>query len=134
MDQTPTINKILTEARIIAVVGFSSVPQKAGYYVPAYLQQQGYRVIPVNPNLSKGLGEPAYAALADVPEPIDLVLIFQRSENVPPFVEQAIECGAKAVWMQLGIANEAAAERARAAGLDVVQDACMLVEHRHWKR
>ena len=74
------------------------------------------------------------AALADVPEPIDLVLIFQRSENVPPFVEQAIECGAKAVWMQLGIANEAAAERARAAGLDVVEDACMLVEHRHWKR
>ncbi len=134
MDQTPTINKILTEARIVAVVGFSSVPQKAGYYVPAYLQQQGYRVIPVNPNLSKGLGEPAYAALADVPEPIDLVLIFQRSENVPPFVEQAIECGAKAVWMQLGIANEAAAERARAVGLDVVEDACMLVEHRHWKR
>ena len=131
MDQTPTINKILTEARIIAVVGFSSVPQKAGYYVPAYLQQQGYRVIPVTPNLSEGLGEPAYAALADVPEPIDLVLIFQRSENVPPFVEQAIECGAKAVWMQLGIANEAAAERARAAGLLVVMDRCMMVEHKH---
>ncbi len=134
MNQTATIDKILAEAKTIAVVGFSSMPRKAGYYVPAYLQQQGYRIIPVNPNLSEGLGEPAYATLADVPEPIDLALIFQRSENVPPFVDQAIECGAKAVWMQLGIANEAAAERARAAGLDVVQDACMLVEHRHWKR
>ena len=134
MDQDTSINKILAEAKTIAVVGFSSVPHKAGYYVPAYLQKQGYRVIPVNPNLSAGLGEPAYVTLADVPEPIDLALIFQRSENVPPFVEQAIECGAKAVWLQLGIANAAAAERARAAGLDVVQDACMLVEHRHWHR
>ena len=134
MDQDKTIDKILAEAKTIAVVGFSSAPQKAGYYVPAYLKKAGYRIIPVNPNLSEGLGEPAYAALADVPEPIDLALIFQRSENVPPFVDQAIACGAKAVWMQLGIANEAAAERARAAGLDVVQDACMLVEHRHWKR
>ncbi len=134
MDQDTSINKILAEAKTIAVVGFSSAPQKAGYYVPAYLQGQGYRIIPVNPNLSEGLGEPAYATLADVPEAIDLVLLFQRSENVPPFVEQAIECGAKAVWLQLGIANAAAAERARAAGLDVVQDACMLVEHRHWHR
>ena len=134
MDQDKTIDKILAEAKTIAVVGFSSAPQKAGYYVPAYLKKAGYRIIPVNPNLSEGLGEPAYAALADVPEPIDLALIFQRSKNVPPFVDQAIACGAKAVWMQLGIANEAAAERARAAGLDVVQDACMLVEHRHWKR
>ena len=134
MDQDTSINKILAEAKTIAVVGFSSAPQKAGYYVPAYLQKQGYRIIPVNPNLSEGLGEPAYPTLAGVPEPIDLVLVFQRSENVPPFVEQAIACGAKAVWMQLGIANEAAAGRARAAGLDVVQDACMLVEHRLWKR
>ena len=69
-----------------------------------------------------------------MPEPIDLVLLFQRSENVPPFVDQAITCGARAVWMQLGIANEAAAEQARAAGLDVVEDACMLVEHRRWQR
>ncbi len=134
MDQSATIDKILAEAKTIAVVGFSSVPHKAGYYVSAYLQKAGYRIIPVNPNLSEGLGEPAYATLADVPEPIDLALIFQRSENVPPFVDQAIDCGAKAVWLQLGIAHEGAAERARAAGLDVVQDACMLVEHRHWKR
>ncbi|HOU40875.1 MAG TPA: CoA-binding protein [Promineifilum sp.] len=131
MNQDNAIRKILTEARTIAVVGFSSNPAKAGYYVPAYLQQHGYRVIPVNPNLSEGLGETAYPALADVLESIDLVLIFQRSENVPPFVDQAIAVGAKAVWLQLGIAHDAAAAKARAAGLDVVQDACMLVEHRH---
>jgi len=132
MNQDNAIRKILTEARTIAVVGFSSNPAKAGYYVPAYLQQHGYRVIPVNPNLSEGLGEPAYPTLAGVPEPIDLVLVFQRSENVPPFVDEAIAVGARAVWLQLGIAHEAAAEKARAAGLDVVQDACMLVEHRRW--
>ncbi len=129
MNQDRAIRKILAEAKTIAVVGFSSNRAKAGYYVPAYLQKQGYRIIPVNPNLSEGLGEPAYPALAEVPEPIDLVLVFQRSENVPPFVDEAIAVGARAVWLQLGIAHEAAAEKARAAGLDVVQDACMLVEH-----
>ncbi len=129
MNQDSAIRKILSEAKTIAVVGFSSNRAKAGYYVPAYLQKQGYRIIPVNPNLSEGLGEPAYPTLAEVPEPIDLVLVFQRSENVPPFVDEAIAVGARAVWLQLGIAHEAAAEKARAAGLDVVQDACMLVEH-----
>ena len=129
MNQDSAIHKILAEAKTIAVVGFSSNRAKAGYYVPAYLQKQGYRIIPVNPNLSEGLGEPAYPTLAEVPEPIDLVLVFQRSENVPPFVDEAIAVGARAVWLQLGIAHEAAAEKARTAGLDVVQDACMLVEH-----
>ncbi len=129
MNQDSAIRKILAEAQTIAVVGFSSNRSKAGYYVPAYLQKQGYRIIPVNPNLSEGLGEPAYPTLASVPEPIDLVLVFQRSENVPPFVDEAIAVGARAVWLQLGIAHEAAAEKARAAGLEVVQDACMLVEH-----
>ncbi len=133
MNEYATIDKILAETQSIAVVGFSSNPAKAGYYVPAYLKQQGYRIFPVNPNLTDGLGEPAYASLADVPGPVDLVLIFQRSENVPPFVDQAIASGAKAVWMQLGIANDEAAAKATAAGLDVVQDACMLVEHKHWK-
>lgn len=134
MNEYATIDKILAETQSIAVVGFSSNPAKAGYYVPAYLKQQGYRIFPVNPNLTDGLGEPAYASLADVPGPVDLVLIFQRSENVPPFVDQAIASGAKAVWMQLGIANDEAAAKATAAGLDVVQDACMLVEHKHWKQ
>lgn len=126
------MEKIMAEAKTIAVVGFSSKPARAGYYVPAYLKEQGYRIIPVNPNLTEGLGETAVPTLNDITEPVDLVLLFQRSENVPPFVDQAIEIGAKAVWMQLGIANQAAAEKAKAAGLDVVQDACMLVEHRRW--
>lgn len=135
MSEQETIAKILREARTIAVVGFSSNPAKAGYYVPAYLKRQGYTIHAVNPNVSAGLdGDPSYASLADVPAPIDLALIFQRSENVPPFVDQAIEVGARAVWMQLGIANEAAASKAEAAGLDVVQDACMLVEHKNWRR
>ena len=129
---TQPIDKILKETKTIAVVGFSSKPTKAGYYVPAYLKDQGYRIIPVNPNLSEGLGETAVSTLDDISEPVDLVLLFQRSENVPPFVDQAIEMGARAVWMQLGIAHEAAAAKARAAGLDVVQDACMLVEHKRW--
>lgn len=127
------MEKIMAEAKTIAVVGFSSKPTKAGYYVPAYLQEQGYRIIPVNPNLDEGLGETAVPNLTTIAEPVDLVLIFQRSENVPPFVEEAIEIGAKAVWMQLGIAHETAAAQARAAGLDVVQNACMLVEHRRWR-
>lgn len=135
MNQEPTINKILSTAHTIAVVGMSDKSYRAGYYVPAYLQTQGYRIFPVNPFLDAPLlGEQPYADLSQIPEPVDLVLIFQRSENVPPFVDQAIAIGAKAVWMQLGIANDEAAEKARVAGLDVVTDACMLVEHKHWKR
>ena len=129
---TQPMEKIMSEAKTIAVVGFSSKPTKAGYYVPAYLQERGYRIIPVNPNLSEGLGETAVPSLTAISEPVDLVLIFQRSENVPPFVDEAIEIGAKAIWMQLGIANETAAAKARAAGLDVVQNACLMVEHRRW--
>lgn len=124
------IPTILAETRTIAVVGFSSRPSRAGYYVPEYLQTQGYTIIPVNPNLSAGLGQPAYPDLASIPQPVDLVLIFRRSEEAPPVVEEAIAIGAKAVWMQSGIVNEAAAARAREAGLLVVMDACMLVEHR----
>jgi uncharacterized protein len=125
-----TIDEILRQTNSIAVVGFSRRESRAGYYVPAYLQRQGYRIIPVNPAVEEGLGERAYASLDDLPAPPDLVLLFQRSENVPPFVDQAIAIGAKAVWMQSGIANAAAAQKAREAGLDVVQDRCMMVEHR----
>lgn len=128
--QEQTISRIIKEVKTIAVVGLSSRRHRAGYYVPAYLQQQGYRIVPVNPNLAQSLGEKAYPDLGDIPFPVDLVLLFQRSEKVPPFIEQSIQIGARAVWMQLGIVHEAAAERARAAGLDVVQDACMLVEHK----
>lgn len=129
---TKIMKKIMKNTQTIAVVGLSSRPTRAGYYVPAYLQQNGYRIIPVNPSIADALGEKAYAHLSDIPEPIDLVLIFQRSENVPPFVDEAIQIGAKAVWMQLGIAHPVAAANAEAAGLDVVQNACMMVEHRAW--
>ncbi|GAB4264098.1 MAG: CoA-binding protein [Candidatus Promineifilaceae bacterium] len=129
-----SVEKILKETRTIAVVGFSSKPVKAGYYVPAYLQEQGYRIVPVNPFLQEGLGEKVYPSVTAVPDPVDLVLIFQRSENVPPFVDEAIAVGAKAVWMQLGIAHDEAAARARAAGLDVVMDRCMLVEQKRWRQ
>ncbi len=125
-----TIQHILDTAHTIAVVGFSSKSDRAGYYVPAYLQQQGYRITPVNPALQEGLGQTAYPDLAAIPEPVDLVLLFRRSEDVPPFVEQAIQIGAKAVWMQSGIVNLQAAQAARQAGLAVVMDACMMVEHR----
>ncbi len=125
-----TIKRLLGQTRTIAVVGMSSRPTRAGYYVPAYLQTAGYRIIPVNPALDSALGEKAYPDLAAVPEPIDLVLLFRRPEDVPPHVAEAIAVGAKAIWMQSGIVNEEAAATARAAGLDVVMDRCMMVEHR----
>lgn len=133
MSAEDTMVKVMTECNTIAVVGFSSKESRAGYYVPAYLVGQGYQIIPVNPNLTEGLGAKAYPDLQSIPEPVDLVLLFQRSENVGPFVDDAIDIGAKAIWMQLGIVNEAAAEKAEAAGLDVVMDACMMVEHRAWR-
>jgi hypothetical protein len=134
MNDPNLIQKILSETKTIAVVGFSSKPQKAGYYVPAYLQRQGFKIFPVNPRLTAPvLGEMPYASLADLPAPVDLVLIFQRSENVPPFVDAAIDLGAKAVWMQSGIYNERAAENALEAAIDVVMDACMMVEDRKYR-
>jgi len=129
----PVINRILSTCKTIAVVGLSSQPDKAGYYVPQYLQSQGYQIIPVNPTLEQALGEKSYADLLAVPQPVDLVLIFRRSESVPPFIDQAIQIGAKAVWTQLGIVNFEAAQKAEDAGLDVVMDACMMVEHRRRK-
>jgi hypothetical protein len=131
-NQEETIDHILAKTNVIAVVGLSRRKTRAGYYVPAYLQDKGYRIIPVNPYLDEALGEKAYPDLGSIPEPVDLVLIFQRSEKIPPFVAEAINIQAMAVWMQLGIYHQGAAEKAREAGLDVVMNACMLVEHRHW--
>jgi predicted CoA-binding protein len=131
-NQSDTIKRLLANTKSIAVVGLSSRPERAGYYVPAYLQEQGYRIIPVNPYLVESLEEKAYPDLYSLPGPVDLVLIFRRSEDVPPVADAAIKIGAKAAWMQLGIINQLAAERLRAAGLDVVMDACMLVEHRRF--
>ena len=134
MEPDKTIQQILENSRTIAVVGLSSRPERAGYYVPAYLQSQGYRIIPVNPNLDQALGEKAYPDLQSVPEPVDLVLLFRRSEEVLPFARQAVQIGAKALWMQTGILNAEAAQIARQAGLEVVMDRCMMVEHRRRMR
>jgi len=123
------IQGILAASKIIAVVGLSDRPDRPAHTVPAYLQQQGYRIIPVNPKLRTALGEAAYPSLLEVPEPVDVVQIFRRSEDVPPVVEDAIRIGAKVVWMQSGIIHEQAAERARQAGLQVVMDTCMRTTH-----
>jgi len=128
------ITKILRESRTIAVVGLSSNPMRPSFGVTEYMQGMGYRIIPVNPNEREVLGEKGYARLEDVPEKIDIVNVFRRAEEVPPVVESAIRIGAKVVWMQSGIANEEAAEKARAAGLMVIEDACILVEHRRRAR
>src|SRR5262249_26638542 len=119
------LKKILTSVHTIAVVGLSAKPDRPAYQVPAYLKKHGYRIIPVNPTLTEALGEKAYPELRAVPDPVDAVLVFVRSEAVPPVVEQAVEIGARTVWMQEGIVNLEAAERARAAGLTVVMDRCM---------
>ena len=123
------LRQILETTHTVAVVGLSDKPDRPGNRIPAYLQSQGYRIIPVNPKLSEALGEKAYPSLREIPVPVDVVDIFRRAEEVPPIVEDAIAIGAKVVWMQLGIANEEAASRAKAAGLDVVMDTCMGATH-----
>jgi hypothetical protein len=128
------IPDILKSTRTIAVVGISSNPMRPSNGVAEYLRRAGYRIIPVNPNETEVLGEKCYARLEDVPEKIDLVDIFRRSEYVPEIVESAIRVGARTVWMQEGVIHEAAAERARQAGLDVVMDRCTLKEHRKLTR
>lgn len=125
-----SIAEILKRSKVIAVVGLSSNPDRDSYRVAKYLKEQGYRIIPINPTVQEVLGERSYPDLLSAPEKMDVVDIFRRSEDVPPVVEQAIKVGAKAVWMQLGIVNNDAAARAKAHGLDVVMDRCMLVEHR----
>jgi uncharacterized protein len=124
------IFEILKTHKTMAVVGLSSNPARPSFGVTEYMQSVGYKIIPVNPNEREVLGEKSYARLEDVPEKIEIVDVFRRAEDVPPVVESAIKIGAKVLWMQLGIENAEAAERARAAGLIVVEDACILVEHR----
>jgi predicted CoA-binding protein len=120
--------KILNSSRTVAVVGLSSKPDRPSYKVASYLREQGYRIIPVNPTEKEILGGLCYPNLASIPESVDVVDIFRRSEEVPPIVEEAIKIGAKAVWMQEGVINEEAAARAREAGLMVVMDKCMRKE------
>jgi predicted CoA-binding protein len=121
--------KILKSARTIAVVGLSANPRRPSHGVARYLQRAGYRIIPVNPNVAEVLGERAYPTLSELPEPVDVVEVFRRSEFAGPIVDEAIAIRAGAVWLQDGVVDEAAAERARAAGLDVVMDDCMMRRH-----
>jgi predicted CoA-binding protein len=121
---------MLAKYKIIAVVGLSSNPARPSYSVTEYMQSSGYQIIPVNPNETDVLGEPSHAKLEDVPQKIEIVDIFRRPEEIPSVVDAAIRVGAKVIWMQLGITNEPAAEKAQAAGLTVVMDACLLIEHK----
>jgi predicted CoA-binding protein len=124
------VAQILRGVKTIAVVGLSSNPMRPSYGVAEYLKTAGYRIIPVNPNETEVLGEKAYARLEDIPEQVDIVDVFRRAEEVPAVAESAIRIGAKVLWMQLGIENGGAAEKAREAGLVVVENACLLVEHK----
>lgn len=121
--------RILRKARTIAMVGLSANPFRPSHFAAIYMISEGYNVIPVNPREKEILGRRSYASLRDVPEPVDMVDIFRDPAAVPPIVEEAIAIGAKVVWMQLGVINEQAARRAREAGLEVVMDACVKIEH-----
>jgi len=127
-DEEARITDLLATAKIIAVVGLSSKPYRASFGVSQYLQSSGYRIIPVNPNETEILGEQSYARIEDIPEKIDIVDIFRRSELVSEIVDSAIRMGARAVWMQEGVEDEESAERARKAGLIVVMDTCIAKE------
>ena len=133
ISQMPTkissIAEALRTAKNIAVVGLSSSPLRPSHGVAAYMQSQGYRILPVNPEISEALGEKSYASLAEVPQKIDIVDIFRRSEFVPEIVDEAIKLRVPIIWMQEGVVHEAAADRARKAGIFVVMDKCILKAH-----
>ena len=129
MNSDKEMKEILLSTKTIASVGLSSNQEKDSFWIVSYLQEQGYRIIPVNPTATEILGEKVYPNLEAIPDKVDVVQVFRKSEDVPPVVDAAIKIGAKAVWMQAGIVNEEAAQKAREAGLQVVMDACMRVTH-----
>jgi len=129
MDDINTLRRILHECRTLAVVGLSAEWHRPSYFAAKYMQEHGYRVIPVNPRYREILGEKCYASLRDIPDKVDLVDVFRKAADVPPIVEDAIAIGARVFWQQLGVKNAAAAERARAAGLESVMDRCVKIEH-----
>lgn len=131
MTNDDQIAKVLAAAKTIAVVGLSDKPWRPSYGVSSYMQKQGYRIIPVNPNIEASLGEKAYRRLEDMPEEIDIVNIFRKPEHVGAIVDSAIRLGAKCVWMQEGVYDHAAAGRAYAAGLTVIENRCILKYHRN---
>lgn len=124
-----TMRSILKTANVIAVVGLSDKPDRPSHGVGRYMQAHGYAIIPVNPRIHEALGVPAVASLSQIPCQIDIVNVFRQSHEVPAVVEEAIAHGAKAIWMQLGVRNEFACKRALDAGLTVIQDRCILIEH-----
>ena len=124
------LKEILLSTKTIAAFGLSSSDEKESYWIVSYLQEQGYRIIPVNPKADEILGEKAYPDLESIPDKVDVVQVFRKSEDVPPIVDSAIKIGAKVVWMQVGIENHEAAKTASDAGLKVVMNACMRMTHR----
>jgi predicted CoA-binding protein len=130
MPQSDPITELLKRARTIGVVGLSNSPLRPSHGVSAYMQTQGYRIIPVNPQIKEALGETAYPSLLDVPDKIDIVNIFRRPEFVDEVVDQAIQLKVPAIWMQEEVINEPAAEKARKQGIFVIMDRCILKEHR----
>ena len=132
--QSDPIAELLKRSKIIAVVGLSDNPLRPSHGVSAYMQSQGYRIIPVNPRIEESLGEKAYASLLEVPDKIDIVNIFRRPEQVEEVVDQAIQLEVPAIWMQEDVIHEKAAQKARHAGIFVVMDRCILKEHRARQR
>ena len=130
----PKIDRLLAETKTIAVVGLSGNPLRPSFGVSEYMQQAGYRIIPVNPAEESILGEKSYRTLEEIPERVDCVDVFRKSDAVPEIVASAIQIGAKSIWLQEGVVHDEAAAVAEAAGLTVVQDRCILKEHRRWKR
>ena len=129
MDDIPKLRRILRDARTIAVVGLSQHWYRPSYFAAKYMQEHGYRIIPVNPGQESILGEKCYKALRDIPGKVDIVDCFRKSADIPPLAEDAIEIGAKVLWMQLGIENPEARKRAEAAGLEVIDNRCVKIEH-----
>ena len=129
IDDVPGLRRILRESRTVAMVGLSAHWHRPSFFVAKYLQEHGYRVIPVTPRYDEVLGEKCYPSLCEVPVPVDVVDCFRRAEEIPAIAGQAVAIGARVLWMQLGIRSPGAAERAEAAGLEVVQDRCMKIEY-----
>ena len=130
LNTSDDIGRLLSAVKTIAVVGLSNDPMRPSYGVSSYMQEQGYCIIPVNPTISEALGEQAYADLSSVPEKIDLVNVFRRPEFIPDIVDEAIRLKLPAIWLQEGVIHQAAAQKAREAGILVVMDRCILKEHR----
>ena len=129
MDDINSLRRILRDSRVLAVVGLSADWFRPSYFAAKYMQEHGYRVIPVNPKYESILGERCYKSLRDIPGKVDLVDIFRKTQDVMPIAEDAIAIGAKVLWQQLGVKNDAAAAKARAAGLETVLDRCVKIEH-----